>query len=52
MATGSSTVSSTLNGHGLIVVPRCANPAWVADHGSLTGEYELLFYLVQQKADL
>jgi hypothetical protein len=44
-----ATASTTLDNPGLIVVPRCAEPGWVAEHGNPTVEYELLKYIFQNK---
>jgi hypothetical protein len=46
-----ATASTTLNNHGLIVVPRCADPSWVAEHGNPTVEYEVVDYILQKKAN-
>jgi hypothetical protein len=47
-----ATASTTLNNHGLIVVPRCAEPGWVAEHGNPTVEYEPVKYIFQKKFQL
>jgi hypothetical protein len=46
MATASST---HLNDHGLIIVPRCADSDWAAQHGSPTVEYEQFKHLCSTK---